>query len=204
MEKLQLIRQEIERRMELLKKLKKNDFTDGSIDAYKGILMLIDSLKESSHIGEGEMASSSYDPDYLQSCIDKATESWKSVDVDKFMDDMRGRETVTNCHRLAEEIDAVSKRYPEVSFAKLSRIAKHFAEWQVKKLRKNCDIIDRKYAKAMQESAYEKGRTDMREQMMKEAKPINPKYISDSALDGIKKGDKCYLLVFKYDESGNY
>ena len=28
-----------------------------------------------------------------------------------------------------EEVERVSKRYPEVSFAKLSRIAKHFAEW---------------------------------------------------------------------------
>ena len=30
-----------------------------------------------------------------------------------------------------EEVERVSKRYPEVSFAKLSRIAKHFAEWAV-------------------------------------------------------------------------
>lgn len=70
-----------------------------------------------------------YDPDYLQSCIDKAKESWKGGDVDEFMDDVRGREPVRDCHGLAEEIDAVSKRYPEVSFAKLSRIAKHFVEW---------------------------------------------------------------------------
>lgn len=37
---------EIVRRIELLKKLKKNDFTDGSIDAYKGILILIDSFQQ--------------------------------------------------------------------------------------------------------------------------------------------------------------
>jgi len=34
------------------------------------------------------------------------------------------------CDDLAEEIDRISKRYPEVSFAKLSRIAVHFAKWQ--------------------------------------------------------------------------
>ena len=31
---------------------------------------------------------------------------------------------------LSEEINKVSKRYPEVSFAKLSRIAVHFIRWQ--------------------------------------------------------------------------
>ena len=46
---------------------------------------------------------------------------------------------------LAREIDSVSKRYPEVSFAKLSRIAKHFAEWQKKQFEKErlaaCDAM---------------------------------------------------------------
>ena len=31
---------------------------------------------------------------------------------------------------LSEEINKVSKRYPEVSFAKLTRIAVHFTRWQ--------------------------------------------------------------------------
>lgn len=31
---------------------------------------------------------------------------------------------------LADEIDALSKRYPEISFAKLSRIAVRIAKWQ--------------------------------------------------------------------------
>lgn len=33
-----------------------------------------------------------YDEDYLNSKIAKASESWKGVDVDKFMDEVRGRE----------------------------------------------------------------------------------------------------------------
>ena len=33
---------------------------------------------------------------------------------------------------LSEEIERISKRYPEVSFAKLSRIAVHFTKWQKK------------------------------------------------------------------------
>lgn len=48
---VQKICTEIERRIELLKKLKKNDFTEGSIDAYKGILILITSLQQEQDMG---------------------------------------------------------------------------------------------------------------------------------------------------------
>ncbi len=37
---------------------------------------------------------------------------------------------------LAKEIEYLSKRYPEVSFAKLSRIAVHVARWQKGKIMK--------------------------------------------------------------------
>ena len=40
---------------------------------------------------------------------------------------------------LSAEIDFLSKRYPEVSFAKLTRIAKHVAEWQKKQTIKEYD-----------------------------------------------------------------
>lgn len=36
----------------------------------------------------------------------------------------------TPSKELADEIDALSKRYPEISFAKLSRIAVRIAKWQ--------------------------------------------------------------------------
>ena len=44
----------------------------------------------------------------------------KEVDLDK---EIPSKE-------LADEIDAISKRYPEISFAKLSRIAVRIAKWQ--------------------------------------------------------------------------
>lgn len=37
---------------------------------------------------------------------------------------------------LEEEIERASKRYPEVSYAKLARIAKRFAEWGAEHLKK--------------------------------------------------------------------
>jgi len=139
--------------------------------------------------GKPDEPKKGYDPEYLQSCINKAKKSWKGVDADEFMDEVRGREkseiptsleeAAADCtyhnHAFAresfiegakwqkakdckiseeiektcqnftkpsdetsleEEIDSVSKRYPEVSFAKLSRIAKHFAQWGAEHLKK--------------------------------------------------------------------
>ena len=48
----------------------------------------------------------------------------KEVDLDK---EIPSKE-------LADEIDALSKRYPEISFAKLSRIAVRIARWQKDKM----------------------------------------------------------------------
>ena len=43
----------------------------------------------------------------------------------------------TASEELEAEINYLSKRYPEVSFAKLSRIAVHVANWQKEQLMKN-------------------------------------------------------------------
>lgn len=54
-------------------------------EAYNEVLAFIDSIPADSDKPKG------FDADYLQSCIDKATEngSWKGVDADKFMDEVR-------------------------------------------------------------------------------------------------------------------
>lgn len=51
---------------------------------------------------EPEQPTRGYDEAYLNEKIAKASKSWKGVDVDKFMDEIRGREPVTNCHDLTE------------------------------------------------------------------------------------------------------
>ena len=239
MNKLTIIRQEIERLKDELPEPDIKTIVGANalrqVTLLNRLLSFINSLDEPSHIGEGETVSASYDPDYLQSCIDKAKKSWEGVDVDEFMDEVRGREvnssciygrsleerkqsckycsaacaariqdnsvvkenltteTETDCHGLeaydtevwnwlkehgteetkqiimmtarhfaewgknttscisenatnsedlAKEIDVVSKRYPEVSFAKLSRIAKHFAEWGAEHFRDSTKMMD--------------------------------------------------------------
>ena len=102
MDKIELIRQEIERlkeegRINRYSAMLDNDgwsFSawDQQEAVMTNLLSFINSLDEPSHIGEEETVSASYDPDYLQSHIDKAKESWEGVDVDEFMDEVRGRE----------------------------------------------------------------------------------------------------------------
>lgn len=50
------------------------------------------------------------------------------------------RQEVVPSKELADEIDALSKRYPEVSFAKLSRIAVRIAKWQKEQDKKLLNI----------------------------------------------------------------
>jgi len=49
------------------------------------ILSLIDSLQQ-------EQPTKGYDESYLNKCIAKASKTWENVDVDKYMDEVRGRE----------------------------------------------------------------------------------------------------------------
>lgn len=74
---------------------------------------------------------------YVEEKIAKTTAdgSWKGVDVDEFLDEMRGREPDDD--DLAKEINAIHERYPEISFAKLSRICVRIANWQKKQIIKD-------------------------------------------------------------------
>ena len=84
-------------------------------------------------------------------------ESWKSLDLSfvkdglemyrirnivsyiahHFADWQKQKDSKFISDDLQSEIDSLSKRYPEVSFAKLSRIAVHIARWQESKMMNN-------------------------------------------------------------------
>ena len=51
---------------------------------------------------EPEQPTRGYDEANLNEKIAKASKSWEGVDVDKYMDEVRGREPVSDCHDLEE------------------------------------------------------------------------------------------------------
>ena len=85
----ELIRREIERRI--------TDNTFGAKLELIDILAWLDTLPD-----ESEQPTRGYDEAYLDEKIAKASKSLEGVDVDKFMDEVRGRELVTDSHDLEE------------------------------------------------------------------------------------------------------
>lgn len=66
------------------------DDIPASVDSGAGYVIdevykIIDSLQQEQQI-------KGYDPSYLNKCIAKASKTWENVDVDKYMDEVRGRE----------------------------------------------------------------------------------------------------------------
>lgn len=61
------------------------DYWNGYGDLAYSLLGFITSLQQ-------EQPTRGYDEAYLNECIAKARKTWKGVDVDKYMDEMRGRE----------------------------------------------------------------------------------------------------------------
>ena len=125
-----------------------------------------------------------YDPDYLQPLIDKATKSWEGVDVDEFMDEIRGREPAnrdqvgtksgpslkqvseipTNLEEAAKEY---VRQYNESEFGNggddwdddIFITFKAGAEWQKKQDQETIELAE--------EHALLAGRMQMKEEMMK-------------------------------------
>ena len=73
-----------------------DDYNDGDIDFYAeetgkvfkaGAEWMARQMKQ-------EQPPMGYDEAYINECIAKASKTWKGVDVDKFIDEVRGRETV--------------------------------------------------------------------------------------------------------------
>lgn len=117
----ELIRDEVKRLFEKYKALEHtaehdmDNYNDEDIYFYQGkrkvcseILSFLDTLPD-----ESEQPTMGYDEAYLNEKIAKASKSWKGVDVDKFMDEVRGREPVTDCNDLKE---AANKYAEEQAF----------------------------------------------------------------------------------------
>jgi len=104
----ELIRTEIERRMKELEEQIVDIYDSKAVlrkDELQRLLSFLDALPD-----ESERPTMGYDEAYLNEKIAKASKSWEGVDVDKFMDEIRGREkTVTDCDDLTE----AAKKYAE-------------------------------------------------------------------------------------------
>ena len=145
------IRAEIERRKNkwsaasrLVKKGKDTAmYAAGKSSAYTEFLSFLDTLPD-----ESEQPIRGYDEAYLNEKIAKASKSWEGVDVDKFMDEIRGREPVSDCHDLEKEIkEQIYERFYDLNgiavigtsgYAEvkdMEDIARHFAKWGANHLR---------------------------------------------------------------------
>ena len=82
--------------------------------------------------------------DYKQGVIDGA--KWKEKRLLPMIDNICGicqkQQDFINAKDLGEQISTLGRRYPEVSFAKLSRIAVRVAKWQKQHLWKPADCDD--------------------------------------------------------------
>ena len=110
------------------------------------VLKSIDSLQQE----QPEHPTRGYDEAYLNEKIAKATKSWKGVDVDKFMDEVRGREPEVDlekeirsawekCNPVDEGM-GVESAYMHIEAFDI--IARHFAEWGADHLRESTKMMD--------------------------------------------------------------
>ena len=127
----ELIRREIERRKNKAKTMRERG-------AYLGLIDFLGTLPD-----ESKKPAIGYDEAYLNEKIAKASKSWEGVDVDKFMDEIRGREPVADCHDLMEAAEKSARQYyvdggysPFPNTERASHIAgfKSGAEWQKAKM----------------------------------------------------------------------
>lgn len=121
----ELIREKIERMLDDTSMCGNLDLMTGWSIALARLHSFLDTLPD-----EPEQPTRGYDEAYLNEKIAKASKSWEGVDVDKFMDEIRGREPVSDCHDLEEE--AVSYCFDNglnLSTMVATDFARHFAEW---------------------------------------------------------------------------
>lgn len=95
--------------------------------------------KDSQEIKESEQPTMGYDEAYLNEKIARASKTWEGVDVDEYMDEVRGREPVN------EDLEEAARQYersrpfaPDESEPESTRKTfKAGAEWQKKQFEKN-------------------------------------------------------------------
>ena len=185
--------------------------------ACEQILEIIDSLQQE----QPEQPTRGYDEAYLNEKIAKATKSWKGVDVDKFMDEMRGREPEVDLEEAAENIY-------KTPFGTRAEDFIAGAEWMQDQFEKNrlshCDkltkeeydretdfateIIEKEHRQPTFTDAINYGMRVMKDQMMKEAaegvvEDWNPESHPEITIplnpEEFTAGDKVKLIVVKED-----
>lgn len=82
-------------------------FFDAKLSGIYDVMSIVDSLQQE----QPEQPTRGYDEAYLNEKIAKATKSWKGVDVDKFMDEVRGREPEMDLEKFTEKMDSWKARY---------------------------------------------------------------------------------------------
>ena len=165
-----------------------------------------------------------YDESYIQSKIAEASETWKGVGVDEYLSQVRGkvhnpifdkclanvapgvREEVRRNIELDEELErfiASGKSVTvddygtySVSYHDFKKVARHFAEWQKEQDDRLADII--------YQQGIEKGKDDMKEQMLAEAEECELYWDGDFlAIDlnmaalGYSERDKVRIVICK-------
>lgn len=109
---------------------------------------------------------------------------------------------------LGKYINELSKQFPEVSFAKLSRIAVRVAKWQREQVEKEYSNLNKGLVSAKGLAvymAYEKGKEDMKQQMMKDAKESDAVItsggilLSDLRIEDFNYEDKVKVIIVKED-----
>ena len=206
-EQIEAIRAEIERLQEIHERnLKKPmergriGFAHGVVECCDRILSFIDSLPD-------EPAPKGYDEAYLNECIAKASKTWEGVDVDKYMDEVRGNRPKLSDSSLEDEMINYWGRIPDDK--DLIDTARHFALWQKEQMMDEwLEDRDGCFWDGVNE-----GKKAMREQMMKDA--ISCSIIwhdgplldytqeqQDNALEkiGATIGDKVRIIIVKEDE----
>jgi len=110
----------------------------GKGEVCEELLSFLDTLEEPDR---PEPYTGKYDEAYLNEKIKKASEHWKGVDVDKYMDEVRGEEPV--CEGLNDEIykekAKVDRLFGGVTGEQdraLIEFARHFAQWGAEHLKK--------------------------------------------------------------------
>ena len=138
------IRAEIDRRYNEYSAKKKTDdfiYYSGMADALDLFEQFLDALSDENN---PEPYSPVYDEDYLNEKITKASKTWEGVDVDKYMDEVRGRESDKSLEEEARTYCRSSFKfdYDELNdsfnshafeFYDVVELARHFAEWQYQK-----------------------------------------------------------------------
>ena len=147
------------------------------------ILRYIDSLQEELVSEDLEKAAEEWDESLYGSDAFKAGAKWQKTKDESTTED------------LGEYINELSKQFPEVSFAKLSRIAVRVAKWQKQQDQSTIELAE--------DHAYFAGRTKTIDEMMEKAVETTfnvslPSGLYDKLwVKGCKEGDK--LLIIKKD-----